>query len=79
MAKGDIQSVKKMESRIGLDVHYQEDMESGQNAAFYAVLCPDEAKAIKMTKWLAAKGCRIPMIDKIGQSCLFYVARDGRL
>ena len=30
-----------------------------------------------MTKWLAAKGCKIPLIDNLGQSCLFYVARDG--
>ena len=32
-----------------------------------------------MTKWLASKGCKITLIDNLGQSCLFYVARDGRL
>ena len=68
-----------MEKRIGLSVHYQEDTESGQNASFYAVMCKDENKAIKMTKWLASQGCNLHLIDKIGQSCLFYVARDGRL
>lgn len=66
VAKGDISAVTKMERRIGLDVQYQVDAESGQNATFYAVLCEDETKAITMVKWLASKGCRIPMIDAIG-------------
>ena len=66
VAKGDIQAVKKMENRIGLDVQYQVEAESGLNAIFYAVLCPDEIKAIKMTKWLATKGCKISLIDNIG-------------
>ena len=77
--KGDIQAVKKMENRIGLDVQYQVEAESGQNSIFYAVSCPDEQKAVKMTKWLATKGCKIAMIDNIGQTALFYAARDGRL
>ena len=68
-----------MENRIGLDVQYQVDADSGQNAVFYAVLCEDEQKAITMTKWLASKGCKIPLIDSIGQSCLFYAVRDGKL
>ena len=32
-----------------------------------------------MTRWLASKGCKIELIDNLGQSCLFYAARDGRL
>ena len=76
--KGDIQAVKMKEGRIGLDVQYQVDA-YGKNAIFAAVACPDEHKAIKMTNWLASKGCKITLIDNLGQSCLFYVARDGKL
>ena len=43
------------------------------------MLCCDEAKAIGMVKWLATKGCKIPLVDNLGQTCLFYVARDGNV
>lgn len=32
-----------------------------------------------MTSWLASNGCKVTIVDNLGQSALFYVARDGRL
>jgi hypothetical protein len=34
--------------------------------------------AVAMVDWLVEKGCNINFVDMIGQSCLFYTARDGR-
>jgi len=39
----------------------------------------DDKLAIGMIDWLVGKGCPINFIDMIGQTCLFYTARDGRL
>ena len=39
----------------------------------------DENLAIKMVQWLFKKGCRITHTDSLNQTCMFYVARDGRL
>lgn len=35
--------------------------------------------AIRMVDWLITKGCPINFVDMIGQTCLFYTAREGRL
>ena len=75
---GDIEAVKKQENRIGLDVQYQIDGEFQQNANFFATQIGDEEKAIKMVRWLVSKGCKLALTDTLGQSCLFYAARDGR-
>ena len=77
--KGDVDAVKKQENRMGLDVQYQMDGELQQNANFFATQISDTEKAIKMVRWLFSKGCKIGLTDTLGQTCLFYAARDGRL
>jgi ankyrin repeat protein len=32
-----------------------------------------------MVDWLVQKGCPLNFIDLIGQTCLFYASRDGKL
>lgn len=34
---------------------------------------------MSMIDWLVDKGCPVGFTDMIGQTCLFYAARDGRL
>ena len=63
---------------MGLDVQYQIDGEFQQNANFFATQIKDEEKAIKMVKWLTNKGCKLNLTDTLGQTCLFYAARDGK-
>ena len=63
---------------MGLDVQYQMDGELQQNANFFATQIGDTEKAMKMIRWLVSKGCKIALADALGQTCLFYAARDGR-
>jgi len=77
--KGDIAAVKKQEDKIGLDIQYLFDDQLKQNALFTAVMIKDDSLAIGMIDWLVEKGCPINFMDMIGQTCLFYTARDGRL
>jgi hypothetical protein len=39
----------------------------------------DDEQAINMIDWLIEKRCPIDFVDVIGQTCLFYTARDGKL
>ena len=31
-----------------------------------------------MVQWLTSKGCKLGLTDTLGQTCLFYAARDGK-
>ena len=31
-----------------------------------------------MVQWLTEKGCKLTLTDTLGQTCLFYAARDGK-
>ena len=77
--KGDIEGVKSQEDRIGLDIQFLYDDQFKQNALFTALQIKDDSTALKMIEWLVQKGCPINFADVIGQTCLFYAARDGRL
>lgn len=77
--KGDVEAVKAQENRIGLDIQFLYDDQLKQNALFTALQIKDDSTALKMIEWLVKKGCPIHFADIIGQTCLFYAARDGRL
>lgn len=76
--KGDIEAVKRIERRIGLDVQFLIDGNTSQNANFAAMKIQDESDAIEMVQWLVGKGCQIKLTDDLDQTCLYYAARDGR-
>lgn len=76
--KGEIESVKRIEKRIGLDIQFLIDGNTKQNANFAAMKIQDEAKAMKMVQWLVGKGCQIKLTDDLDQTCLYYAARDGK-
>jgi ankyrin repeat protein len=76
--KGDIEAVKRIERRIGLDIQFLIDGNMKQNANFAAMKIFDEAAAIKMVTWLVGKGCQIKLTDDLNQTCLYYAARDGK-
>ena len=76
--KGDIEAVKRIERRIGLDVQYLIDGNTKQNANFAAMKIVNENDAINMIQWLVGKGCQIKLTDDWDQTCLYYAARDGR-
>lgn len=75
--KGDIEAVKRIERRIGLDIQFLIDGNMKQNANFAAMKVVDENKAIAMVQWLVGKGCQIKLTDALDQTCLYYAARDG--
>ena len=63
--KGDIAAVIKQEERLGLEVHYLVDVVYNQNAMFTAALIKNEAQAVEMCKWLAAKGAKLNFTDPL--------------
>ena len=56
-----------------------DDQSYNQNALFSSCQVKNDQKAMEMTMYLINScGCDPAMLDTLNQTCLFYVARDGR-
>mmetsp|Transcript_24685 Transcript_24685/g.38408 ORF Transcript_24685/g.38408 Transcript_24685/m.38408 type:complete len:204 (+) Transcript_24685:580-1191(+) len=82
---GDIENMKKNLAQIGFknlqDIGQLLDVQQyKQNALFVSCQIADPDKALSMTQFLIEEGkCTASYEDEIGQTCLFYVAREGYL
>ena len=77
--KGSIPEVKAQKEKLGVDLKFILDEQYKQNAQFYAVTVKDIDQGLAMVKYLwEEEGVDYSLLDGLGQSCLFYAARDGK-
>lgn len=82
---GSVSTLKQEQERLGFaqpeQISYLVDEKSyNQNALFVSAVIKDEKKAYEMTKYLIEEArCQAFLQDTNNQTCLFYVARDGRV
>ena len=76
--EGDLQKIQSYITKYNINMNYIIDKENQQNAFFYCSLIKDDNDALNICKYLSKIGVNPSYKDKHQQTCLYYMAREGK-
>ena len=76
--EGDLQKIQSYITKYNINMNYIIDKENQQNAFFYCSLIKDDNDALNICKYLSKIGVNPLYKDKHQQTCLYYMAREGK-
>ena len=76
--EGDLEQIQSLIDEYKINMNYIIDKDNQQNAFFYCSLIKDDNDALNICKYLSKLGVDPLYKDKHEQTCLYYMAREGK-